>query len=56
MCVRVCVCVCVCVCVLEGRGAGVFKAGHHYEWTVCFHQIGEGDGKAEASVPAVPST
>ncbi len=51
-----CVCVCVCACVLEGRGAGVFKAGHHYDWTVCFHLIGERDGKAEASVPAVPST
>ncbi len=41
---------------LDGRGAGVFKAGHHSDWTVCFHLIGEGDGKAEASVPAVPST
>ncbi len=38
---------------LDGRGAGVFKAGHHSDWTVCFHLIGEGDGKAEASVPAV---
>lgn len=46
----------VCACVLDGRGAGIFKTGHHPDWTVYFHLTGEGNGKAEASLPAVPST